>query len=72
MFKIANFQIQPGYPRAISQELPGAPSFVDATFLWRASEQQKYLYIFKVRLALSCPVNVVIRSMDKDKDKDKP
>lgn len=47
VFKIGNFQILPGYPRAISQELPGAPSFVDAAFLWRASDARRYLYIFK-------------------------
>lgn len=43
--KYLNMKIQPGYPKAISEEFPGAPSGgLDAALLWGGNRQ---LYFFK-------------------------
>lgn len=48
VFKVQrDFTIAPGFPTQISAELPGAPDYIDAAFLWVVASNQKYLYVFK-------------------------
>lgn len=53
VFKVQrDFTIAPGFPTQISAELPGAPDYIDAAFLWVVASNQKYLYVFKVSSCL--------------------